>query len=265
MLKIIFLGDVVGRLGRKAIKKEIRSLKKQYQPDLIIANTENIAHGKGVSEKTLNELQSSGVNFFTGGDHSFDAISQIETCYNGQFPIIRPANYSKKVPGKGFDIISTKKGDVLIINLIGRVFMKMDYNCPFDAVDNILANFAKQKLSAIIVDIHAEASSEKIALKHYVNNRVSVIVGTHTHVQTADQEISKGTASITDLGMCGFKEGCLGLEKNSIIKTFCDQIKRQPKLPEKGKAVISGVYVEIDPKNKRAKKIELINKKTIIK
>lgn len=144
--------------------------------------------------------------------------------------------------------------------------MKMDYDCPFAKIDEILANFTNQKLSAIIIDIHAEATSEKVALKHYVNGKVSAVLGTHTHVMTADERISKkGTAFITDVGMVGAHDECIGLDKEGIIKTFTTQIKYPHVLPEKGKAIFNSVLLKIDPKNGKTKNIKPITKYIDIK
>jgi metallophosphoesterase (TIGR00282 family) len=265
MLKILFLGDITGKLGREIIKRQLPQIKKNHRIDYIIANSENSAHGNGVTPKVLQELQTAGIDYFTGGDHSFDERSQMEKCYGGSFPILRPANYSDNAPGKGYAVIEIKKHKILLINLIGRVFMKMDYDCPFTKVNYILANFAKQKLSAIIIDIHAEATSEKISLKHYLDGRVSAILGTHTHIMTADSDISKqGTAYLTDVGMCGLSDGCIGINKESVIETFLTQIKSTKIIPEKGNAQINGVILGIDEKTGKTKTIKTIIKKAKI-
>jgi len=250
-MKILFIGDISGKLGRLAVVKLLPSLKEKHEIDLTIANAENSAHGSGVTPRTLTELQNAGVDYFTSGDHAFDAVSSMDECYGGKFPTIRPENYSDNVPGKGYAIIEKDNKKILLINLIGRVFMKMDFNCPFQAVENILANFTRDEFFAIVVDIHAEATSEKISLKNFLDGRVTAIVGTHTHVMTADQEISdKGTAYITDIGMTGFKDGCIGVAKEAIIETFLDQVRRAKEVPEKGRAILNAVILEIDDKSK---------------
>lgn len=295
-LNILFIGDIVGKIGRETIKIILPKLKKELKPDLVIANAENIAHGSGVSAKTLKEVMATGVDYFTGGDHAFKR--QKENKVYDELPIIRPANFAKDVPGKGYAIIKAGKHDVLLINLIGRVFMDMAYDCPFHKLNEILAENLLEKnlprslsdknsennknkvvleqslqnickvwgFSAIIIDIHAEATSEKAALGHYADGRVSAILGTHTHVLTADHKITeKGTAYITDTGMIGFADGCIGVEKEGIIKTFLTQIKNKHKIPETGRAVLNGVFIEIDEKTGKAKNIKPIIKHINIK
>ena len=264
-LKIIFIGDINGKIGRETIKKEIPGIKKKYAPDLIIANADNIAHGKGATENTVKELMKYGIEFFTSGDHCFDQLNSIKDVYNDMLPTIRPLNYSVKAPGKGYDIINTPKGDVLVINLIGRVFMRRDYECPFILCEDLIKKLENIKFSAIIIDIHAEATSEKIALKHYFDGKVSAILGTHTHVMTADETISaKGTAYISDVGMTGAADGILGVDKENIIESFITQIKAPHVIPVKGKSIMNCVLITVDSKSSKALKIESIIKKVTI-
>jgi len=201
-----------------------------------------------------------GVDYITTGDHAFKKDCD-KNIYGGQMPIIRPANFPPSNPGKGFALIKKGKKNILLINLIGRVFMHADYDCPFRKVDKILTMFAKKNLSAIIIDIHAEATSEKIALKHYLNGRVSAVLGTHTHVMTADGQITnQDTAFISDVGMTGSADGVIGVDKENIIKNFLDQMKYQHVLSEKGKAIFNAVELTIDEKSIKAKKIKPIIK-----
>lgn len=257
MLKILFIGDVSGRTGRITLAKLLPKLKNKYKYDLAIANVENIAHGSGVTKDTLKEVVDAGVDYMTTGDHAFKGKLDVFD----DFPIIRPANYAKDVPGKGYTIINVKGKNILLISLIGRIFMKMDYDCPFREIDEILANplLPEKRLSAIIVDIHAEATSEKIALKYYLDGRVSALLGTHTHVMTADQEITKeGTAYISDVGMTGFADGCLGVDKENVTKTFLTQIPYPHKIPEKGRSILNAVLLTIDSTSAKAKGIKPI-------
>ena len=268
MLKILFLGDINGEIGRKTVKKLLPKLKRSLKPDLIFANAENAAHGKGVTEETLKELLSYGIDGFTMGDHAFDKEKKAELYDQHKYPIIRPANFSAAVPGNGFMVIEKHQQKILLINLIGRVFMHMDYDCPFRKIDEILAanNLEAKTFSAIIVDMHAEATSEKIALGHYLDNRVSMVLGTHTHVLTADQKISThGTGYITDIGMVGAADGVIGVDKENIIKTFLTQIKHPHVLLETGKAILNGVLFTIDPKSKKTLDIKPIIEYTNIK
>ncbi len=303
MIKILFIGDIVGKIGRRTVQQVLPKLKKELKPDLVVANAENISHGSGVTESALKEVMEAGVDWFTCGDHSFKKEKQLGI-YDSM-PILRPANYSAGVPGKGYSVISisasrtgggeikapliitaasgregvggikgdsgilkNNKHDILLINLIGRVFMKMDYDCPFRKLDEILADkdLAGKNFSAIIIDIHAEATSEKVAMSHYADGRASAVFGTHTHIMTADHKITEqGTAHITDAGMAGFAGGCIGIEKESIINTFLTQIKRSNVIPKKGRAIFNSVLVSIDSKTGKAKKIKPITKFVEIK
>ena len=257
MLKILFIGDICGKIGRKAIAKILPKLKKELKPDLVIANAENLAHGQGVTETTLKEIMKAGVDWFTNGDHAFKVQKQIDNVYSGSLPILRPANFSANIPGQGHTVITKDKYKILLINLIGRVFMRMDYDCPFRKLDEILTKFAKQNLSAIIVDIHAETTSEKIALRHFADGKISAIMGTHTHVMTADRQITDyGTAYITDVGMTGFADGSIGLDKENIIKTFLTQIKYPHQIPETGRAIFNAVLLDVNHKTGKSKTIK---------
>ena len=270
MLKVLFIPDINGSLGRQTVAKILPRLKKKYAPDFIIANGENLAHGSGPSKTTIKEMSEQGINCFTTGDHAFDKPNQVEEVYNSNLPVIRPANFPPNCPGKGLIILPIGKTDknIAIINLIGRVFMKPDYDCPFRKIDEILANpaLSNKNISAIIVDVHAEATSEKISLMHYIDGKVSAVLGTHTHVMTADAKISnKGTAYISDAGMVGSDEGVIGVDKDNIIKNFINQIKYPHIMPEKGLAIMNAIFMQIDTKTRHAKKIKTITEYIIIK
>ena len=258
MLNILFIGDINGKIGREAVKLILPKLKKELKIDLVIANGENLAHGKGINETSVKEMLTAGLDWLTNGDHAF--ANKLEV-YDRNLPILRPANYSSEAPGQGYTLINVGNYKILLINLIGRVFMPMDYDCPFSKLEEILAKFANKNISAIIIDIHAEATSEKVAFSHFADGKVSAIIGTHTHVLTADAKIfPAGTAYITDVGMTGLADGVIGVDKESIIKTFLTQIKSPHVLPEKGQAIFNAVTIAIDPATKQAKKIEPIIK-----
>lgn len=261
MLKILFIGEINGEIGRKSIKKILPNLKRELKPDLIIANADNLAHGNGITKKTIEEMIEIGIDWFTGGDHCFGNIKSFEL-YNSKLPILRPANYSQKAPGKGYSLIELKNNNkILLISLVGQVFMRPEFDNPFTQVDKILSNLANNNISAIIIDIHAEATSEKAALFHYLDGKVNAILGSHTHVMTVDSQISKlGTAFISDVGMTGFADGILGVEKEDIIKTFLTKIKYQHKIPKIGRTIFNAVFLTIDPKTKKTKNIKPITK-----
>jgi len=258
-MNILFIGDIVGKIGRKTIAKVLPSLKKDKQIDLVIANAENSAHGAGVTEPIIKELESFGIDYFTSGDHAFDNKKYLDIFEN--LRILRPANYAQDIPGQGYAVIPVKKQNILLINLIGQVFMNQNFENPFHKLNEILANKSLHvdKLSAIIIDIHAEATSEKISFKHFANGRVSAIIGSHTHIMTADPEVtSEGTAYITDAGMVGAADECLGVKKDDIIKTFLTQIKLPHIIPEKGRSVFNAVLININSHTRQATAIKPI-------
>lgn len=265
-MNILFIGDIHGKIGRLTVKKILPTIRKQEKIDFVIANPENSAHGTGSTEKIIKELIGAGVDFMTNGDHALKRVAQYKIF--DQYPIIRPANYPKGAPGQGFSIVEVKGKNILITNLLGRVYMQMNYDCPFQKIDEILANplLAKKNIFAIIIDIHGECSSEKIAMKHYLDGRVSALLGTHTHVMTADECVTKnGMAYITDAGMTGFADGCIGIEKDGVIKTFLTQIKQHHVVPEKGKGIFNSVLIKIDDTSGKAKSINRIVKFVNIK
>jgi hypothetical protein len=262
MLKILFIGDIFGKLGREAVRLLLPEIKAEEQPDLVIANAENAAHGSGISLATIKELKSCGIDWFTTGDHAFDNEEQFKLCLAENLPLLRPANFSAGVPGSGAQMIDVGKNKILLINLLGRVFMHQDFDDPFRALDAILNEYlAKFKPSAIIVDMHAEATSEKAGFGHYVDGRVSAVLGTHTHVMTADAQILPGgTAFITDVGMVGATNSIIGLGKENVIKSFLTQIRQEKIIPETGEAILNSVLVTIDPKTAKATAIKPISK-----
>lgn len=250
MIKVLFFGDVVGKMGRLGLKKFLPEAKKKFLPDLVIANVENLAHGDGATEKTLAEIKGYGVNFFTSGNHVWAKKEIVEIFNKNLFPVIRPANYPHKVPGAGWQIVEIKGFKILIINLIGRVFMHDDFDCPFKKFDEIWEMFRKVKLAGVIIDLHAEATSEKVAFGYYVAGRASAVLGTHTHVPTCDlQLLGKKTLFVSDAGMVGAKDSVIGVKKEEAINRFLTQIHTVFKFPEKGECLINSVYFEINPKD----------------
>ncbi|MFH1564491.1 MAG: TIGR00282 family metallophosphoesterase [bacterium] len=260
-LKVLFIGDIVGRIGREATVKILLGLKEEYNPDIIITNGENLAHGKGISEKIIKEMMCVGIDVFTSGNHIWQNKDVYPILETQNSPLIRPANYPPMVPGSGIKEVKIGAKSLIIINLMGRVFMKEDLDCPFRAVDKLLKNIDNDNCAGIIVDFHAEATSEKVALKHYLDGRVSAVLGTHTHIQTADEEISKkGTAYISDVGAVVSKDSVIGVDKDAILKSFLLQIKQSHEIPEKGLCEFRAVYLEIDTYSRMATKIERIKR-----
>lgn len=251
-MKLLFFGDIMGRPGRTAIKNILPELKKKYQPDLIIANGENLAHGKGITRKTLQEILDAGVEVLTSGNHIYRKSEGIEMLeQQPDLPVVRPANYPKGDPGKSYIIKQVRTKKVLITNINGRVFMQEDLDCPFRAIDQILKETKDQNPDIIIVDSHCEATSESRALGFYLDGKVSAVLGTHTHVQTADEQIlPQGTAYITSAGMVGAKNSVLGIEKEKVIKHFLTQMPPKWEIEEKEPIEIDAVLIEFNEKNK---------------
>lgn len=262
-MRIIFIGDIVGKPGRRAVQQFLPELKQELQPDLVIANVENICHGRGVSEDNIQEMLDVGVQYFTSGNHIFAQKKILAKLDDKSFPVIRPANFPPKNPGRGLELYQTAKFQkVLIVNLIGRVFLRQNYDCPFRKMDEILKEHAHEQIDAVFVDMHAEASSEKIALGHYLDGRVSAVIGSHTHVPTADAQILQGgTAYITDVGMTGAVDSVIGVKKEPIIEGFLTQMPFKYEIVE-GKSIFTAVLIEINDATKKTEKIQHIIKYT---
>ena len=255
-INVLCIGDIVGRPGRHVLSQKLADLVQDRNIDCVIANAENAAGGSGLTAQIHEKLVRYGVNLITLGDHTYrkkDIVSTLESADN----IVRPANLSPNAAGKDFAIYLTSKGvSIAIVTLIGRVFMK-PADCPYAKIDNMLGRL-KQEADIIIVEMHAEATSEKIALGHYLDGKVSCVFGTHTHVTTADEKIlPKGTAYITDVGMTGAHDSVLGRRSESVIKTFRTQMPCPFEIATED-VRISAVEVTIDSNTKAADSIERI-------
>jgi 2',3'-cyclic-nucleotide 2'-phosphodiesterase len=248
-MRILFVGDVVGRSGRAIVTERLPRLVSEWKLDLVIVNGENSAGGFGITEAILEELIGAGADAVTLGNHAFDQKDAL--VFIERFPqLVRPINYPKGTPGRGASLIRTQGGaDVLVINAMGRIFMP-EMDDPFRAIDaELTACRLKQGADAIFIDFHAEATSEKQALGYFVDGRASVVVGTHTHVPTADDRVlPNGTAYISDAGMCGDYNSVLGMEIDEPLNRFITKIPRQRFEPATGPATISGLAVDIDDK-----------------
>lgn len=262
-MQILFIGDIVAEPGRKTVKKILPEVLKKYKPDLVIANGENITHGDGFSPEHIEEMRKLGINFFTTGNHVWSHKDGVGKLSDPNFPIIRPANYpSKYTPGRGYAIIEDKlKRKILVINLLGLVFMGRNLDSPFKMADTILNETSRENLSGIIIDFHAEATSEKYALGFYLDGKVSAIIGTHTHVQTADERIfENGTAYISDVGMVGAYDSVIGVKKDLMVNHFFTQLPVKHEPEDKGKMVFGALFIELDEKSKKALNVERILK-----
>ncbi|HWE20079.1 MAG TPA: TIGR00282 family metallophosphoesterase [Hyphomicrobiaceae bacterium] len=246
-MRLLFLGDVVGRSGRQAVLAQLPGLRRRYQLDFVAVNAENAAGGFGITESILGDLLDAGADAVTLGNHAFDqkeALVFIER----QPRLLRPINYPPGTPGRGSGIFKAANGaDVLVINAMGLIFMP-ELADPFRAIDaEVTACGLKRGADAILVDIHAEATSEKQALAYFLDGRVSLVAGTHTHAPTADERVlPEGTAFIGDLGMCGDYDSVLGMVKDEPLNRFLTKIPRARMEPAVGPATLSGVAVEID-------------------
>ncbi len=245
-MRILFIGDIVARPGRQVVKELLPKMIKKEKIDLVLANAENIAHGRGATKGTIRELMDLGIDYFTSGDHIFwqkgfaDEIDSL--------PVIRPANFPAGTAGEGHAVIDTgKKGKVLLINLLGRVFLNERVDDPFRAADKILEKYKDEDISLTIVDFHAEASSEKYALAFYLDGKVDAIVGTHTHVPTCDNiALPQKTLYISDIGMTGVIDSVLGVEKDIIIKYYLTGLNQRFEWANTGRKAFSGVLLDTD-------------------
>jgi metallophosphoesterase (TIGR00282 family) len=247
-MKILFLGDIVSNPGIEVVNHFLPTIKKEYDLDFVIANAENAEGGRGVSFETLNTLISSGVDFFTSGDHVFWQKNSEEIL--STFPIIRPANYPVNTPGYGYKIVETRNDRrVLIINIMGRTFLNERLDDPFRKVSEILEITSNQKIDMKIVDFHAEATSEKVAMGFYLDGKVDVVVGTHTHIPTADpMQLSNGTYYVTDLGMCGNIDSVLGVKKEIIIDFFLTAKNQRFVWEEFGRKAFRSLFIDTEKK-----------------
>jgi 2',3'-cyclic-nucleotide 2'-phosphodiesterase len=246
-MRILFLGDVVGRSGRKAVLRTLPRLRERYRADFVIVNGENSAGGFGISEVILTELLDAGADVVTTGNHVWDqreALIFIER-YDR---LLRPINFPPGTPGKGAGLFKAANGaDVLVVNAQGRVFMA-DLDDPFPAVERELeACGLKSGADAILLDFHAEATSEKQAMAHFVDGRATAVIGTHTHVPTADEQVlNGGTAYVSDAGMCGDFDSVLGMDKEEPISRFLTKISSRRFAPSTGEGTVCGVGIEVD-------------------
>jgi metallophosphoesterase (TIGR00282 family) len=257
-MKVLFIGDIVGSPGREIIKNVLKDFRKERGIDVVIANGENAAGGSGLTPAIAEELFSNGIDVLTSGDHVWkkrDIYDFLEKTDR----LIRPANYPKGVPGKGSTVVQIEGvGKIGVVNIIGRVFMDA-VDCPFDRVREEIEEVSKET-PVIIVDMHAEATSEKVAMGWYLDGAVSAVIGTHTHVQTADEKVlPNGTAYITDCGMTGPYDSVIGRKKEQILTRFITQLPTRFELASEG-VEIHGVIVDIDGKTGKATGIERVQK-----
>ncbi len=254
-MKVVFIGDIVGNVGRDTVKRLLPWIKDKYQPHIIIANGENAAGGRGINAAIARELFEWGVHGITMGNHTWDN-REIFEFIDDEPRLIRPANLPPGTPGAGSAVIKVGNKELAIVNLIGRTFLPPS-DCPFRAADEIVDEL-RRKHRCILVDFHAEATSEKIAMGWHLDGRASLVVGTHTHVQTNDDRIlPEGTAYVTDAGMTGPRDGVLGMERETVIRKFMTGLPARFQVADT-KWILSGVFVDIDEATGKAVKVQTI-------
>ncbi|WP_353684218.1 TIGR00282 family metallophosphoesterase [Thermodesulfovibrio sp. 3907-1M] len=252
-LNVLFIGDIVGKSGRQIVKAVLPRLVEQYKIEFVIANAENSAGGFGITENVAQELFSCGIDLITTGNHVWD--KKEATAYIAkESRILRPLNYPPGVPGSGSAVTKTRKNNVIaVINVSGRVFMNL-LDCPFRSTEEEIKRI-KEQTKFIFIDFHAEATSEKIAFAYYFDGKVSAIIGTHTHVQTADERIlPEGTAYITDVGMTGPEDSVIGFKKEEVIEKFLTQMPKKFDVPSTP-SIFSAVVIQVDKVTAAAKNI----------
>lgn len=260
-MKVLVVGDTVGRPGRKAIKELYPQIKEEYGIDFFILNGENLSGGSGVNARCAEEMFDAQVDVMTNGDHAWDQ-KEAKILFNTDPRMIRPANYPEPCMGKGFTVITTDKGiKIAVLNLLGRVFLKT-VDCPFKKADELLESLPKD-CKIVIVDMHAEATSEKIAMGWYLDGRVSAVFGTHTHIQTADERLlPKGTGYLTDVGMTGAYDSVIGRKVEPVIDRFLNQLPVRLEVAD-GNVKLCGVIFDIDEKTGQTTTVERIQKNLI--
>lgn len=249
-MKILFIGDIVGRCGIDAVFEKVYDLKEKYGIDFCIANCENAAGGFGITREILEDLKRAGVDAFTGGNHIFSQKNNLKVFDDIEFDIVRPYNLPGANPGRGATVVTAKCGKKIgIINLLGNLYMNDSTGNVFEFAEKAIDEI-KDRADIIIIDVHAEATSEKKALGYYLDGKISAVFGTHTHIQTADEQIFEGgTAYITDAGMCGAKNSVLGAEIKTAIAKFISKEKVHYKGAD-GEKIFCGVIIDVDDDGK---------------
>lgn len=259
-MKILFLGDVMGRAGRTAIKTHVPKLREAWKLDFVIVNGENATSGMGLSAAHAQSLLDAGVDVLTLGDHAFDQKDMM-TFIPKEPRVLRPLNFSKAAPGVGARVFDGPRGKkVLVTQVLGQVFMKRTFDDPFSAIDGVLRQYPMGgQVQASIVDIHCEATSEKMAMGHFCAGRASLVVGTHTHVPTSDAMILPGgTGYLTDAGMCGDYRSVIGMDPAEPMRRFVTGMPKERFTPASGEATLSGVYIETDDQSGQTTRIEMV-------
>lgn len=257
-MRILLLGDVVGNIGRAMFQKHVKQVQEKHNIDFTVVNGENSnANGRGITSRIVNFFKHNGADVVTSGNHIWNQ-NEIKSYMLDHDDILRPANFPSSCPGTGVTIVNCDGISVGVVNIQGRVFMRENLDCPFRSIDSIL-KYLETKTKIIVVDFHAETTAEKIGMGLHLDGRVSVVVGTHTHVQTADERIlPKGTAYLTDLGMAGSLNSMIGMKPESVLPTFINQMPSRFVVDTRPPVVMTGLWVEVDTQTGKAVRVERV-------
>jgi len=260
VISVLCIGDVIGKPGRDLLKQKMSALKEEYRPDFIVANAENSAKGAGITRKSYQELSQLGIEALTGGDHTYDkkeSLPQFEQFFN----FVRPLNYPTQNPGKGYRVFLKNGIRIAVVSILGQVFMRTLLNCPFQTLEAYLGDISQQS-DVIMVDCHTEATSEIQALGWFLDGKVALVFGTHTHVQTADEKIlPKGTGYISDLGMVGSEDSVIGVKKEAILARFLSKMPVRHEPATTPPFILSGIIAKIDSKSGKTIDIQRVLKR----
>ena len=259
-MRLLFLGDVMGRAGRSAVSERLPRLRDDWRLDFVVVNGENASNGMGLSGEHAKGLLDAGADCVTLGDHAFDQKDMMQFIET-EPRVIRPLNFAKNAPGKGHRLFTARNGKkVLVTQVLGQVFMKRAFDDPFSAIETVLkAHPLGGQAAAILVDVHCEETSEKMAMGHFCDGRASLVVGTHTHVPTADaQVLPGGTGYLTDAGMCGDYDSVIGMDKAEPMRRFITGMPKARFTPALGEATLSGVFVETDDQSGKATRVAMV-------
>ena len=259
-MRLLFLGDVMGRAGRRAVTETLPRLRQDWRLDFVVVNGENATSGHGLSGDHARLMFEAGADVVTLGDHAFDQKDML-SFIESEPRVLRPLNFSKAAPGAGARVFSDARGrKVLVAQVLGQVFMKRPFDDPFSALDAVLRQYPRGgQVQASLIDVHCEATSEKMALGHFCDGRASVVVGSHTHVPTADAMILPGgTAYLSDAGMCGDYNSVIGMEKTEPLRRFITGMPKARFTPATDDATLSGLYVETDDRTGQATRVEMV-------
>ncbi|MGK7652430.1 TIGR00282 family metallophosphoesterase [Roseovarius sp. B08] len=259
-MRILYLGDVMGRAGRQAVAERLKGLRDAWKLDFVVVNGENATGGMGLSGAHAKDLLEAGADCLTLGDHAFDQKDMLQYI-EGEPRIVRPLNFAKGAPGRGAAVFSDARGrKVMVAQVLGQVFMKRAFDDPFSAVDSVMRSHVPGgAVQASLIDIHCEATSEKMGMGHYCDGRASIVVGSHTHVPTADAQILPGgTAFQSDAGMCGDYLSVIGMEKTEPMRRFVTGMGKERFAPAMGEVTLCGLYVETDDATGKATKVEMV-------